>query len=48
MTNRWTEKEEKLLRNYYVNLNLEKLLELFPNKDMKQIVTKAEMLGLHF
>lgn len=42
----WTEEELKILKNNYVYGDVEKILELLPNRTYSSITTKARRLGL--
>ena len=45
-TSHWTKNEEEMLRDNYEKLEWEEILKLVPKKDGRQIVKKAEKLGL--
>lgn len=44
--NRWTEKEILILKKYYCDGDMDKVLNLLPNRSYDSIVTKAQRLNL--
>lgn len=46
LSNRWSQDELNILKEYYTIGELEKIQELLPNRSYKSITTKAKRLGL--